>query len=249
VHEERRDYAQAASAQGRLVALGDGSRSVLAHLLAEAALAESDGELARQFAERAAEVEPHSAHASFARGLILLKHQKGREAASALMKACVLDPEIAGRAAEPLVQAAGEAGPAAVVDFFSERIRVGGDHAALRLAIARCQRQQGRVEDAVASLRRALDLDPRFVEARVELGRTLLESSMGSDVRREFDALLAGFGTQTPGFACRACGQGYTESHFRCARCLGWDTVRRGPPPEPGMLREAPQPRERADGK
>lgn len=102
VHEERRDFAQAAAVQGRLIELGEGGRSILAHLLAEASLAESDSELALSFAERGVEIDPQSAHASFARGLALLKQQRAKEAATALMKACVLDPELAVRAAEPL---------------------------------------------------------------------------------------------------------------------------------------------------
>ncbi|HCF58900.1 MAG TPA: hypothetical protein DFS52_13025, partial [Myxococcales bacterium] len=69
--------------------------------------------------------------------------------------------------------------------------------------------------------------DPRYVEARLTLGRALLGSSMGDEARRELERLLAAFSTQESGFACRTCGHGYGELQFRCTRCLNWDTVRR----------------------
>ncbi|MGI5863187.1 MAG: tetratricopeptide repeat protein [Myxococcales bacterium] len=223
VYEEQRNFPRAAETQARLVEKCDGSRSILAHLLAEAALAEKDSGLAARFAERAVAVDAESGHASFALGTVRLGQGKAKEAAAALKRCCELEPELAPRAAEPLVEALGSG---RAVSFFQARLSA-SEHPATRVALARCLRHAGKVEEATAQLRRALDLDPRYVEARLTLGRALLGSSMGDEARRELERLLAAFSTQEPGFACRTCGHGYGELQFRCTRCLNWDTVRR----------------------
>jgi lipopolysaccharide biosynthesis regulator YciM len=229
IHEERQDYPLAAEVQARLVEAQDGSRAILAHLLAEAALAENDMELARGFAARAVEIEPSSAHAALALGLVLARRGQGEEAAASLKRACELDPEMCVRAAEPLQQVCDADGPRGAIPFLEALVEA-GDHASARVALARCLRQTGRVGKATAHLRRALDLDPRYVEARVELGKALLESSMDDGARRELEALLAALGQQETSFSCRACGHGYSEPQFRCVRCLNWDTIKRGTP-------------------
>lgn len=227
IHEERKDFALAAEAQGRLVE-GGGSRAILAHLLAEAALVEEERALARRFSDKAVSVDPTSGHAALASGLLHLKHGEAADAVTDLRRACELDPELAMRAAEALQQVANDTS----ITFFEERIAK-ADHPSLRVALARCQRQAGKVEEAIASLRRALELDSRFVEARVELGKALLESTMGQGVRHEFEALLAALGQQAAGFACQVCGHGFPEAQFRCPRCLAWDSIRRGAPGAP----------------
>lgn len=230
VCEERKDFPKAAEAQGRLVELKQGSRQILAHLLSEAALAEADAELAQGFARRALEIDGGSAHAALAGGIVRLRHGAPSEAARLLMRACELDPEVAVKAAEPFEQACAAAGLSAEA-FYLERVERGFDHAAIRVALARCLRRSARIEDAIVCLRRALELDAHFVEARVELGKTLLESGMGGSVRGELEGLLAALGQKAPGFVCRGCGQGFSEALFRCPRCLAWDTIRRGAPP------------------
>jgi lipopolysaccharide biosynthesis regulator YciM len=223
IHEDRQDFAHAAEVQARLVENGDGTRPLLAHLLSEAALCEADPELARSFAARATEIEPGSAHAALASGLVHLKQGRLEDAAKALQHACELEPDLSARAAESLGQAAG---PEGAIAFFEARLTA-ADHAATRVALAGRLRQAGRTEAALKHLRRALEIDPHYVEARVELGRALLESSMGDDARRELESLLGTLGQQEPGFRCKVCGHGYAEPQFRCAACRGWDTVER----------------------
>jgi lipopolysaccharide biosynthesis regulator YciM len=223
VYEEQRDFAHAAEAQRRLVESADGSRAILAHLLASASLAEKDLELAAGFAERAAQVCPDSAHAAFALGSVRIEQSRESEAAGALRRCCELEPELGPKASEPLARCAGLE-PA--IGFFSQQLEK-ADHPATHLALARSLRQAGRHDEAVTHLRLALALDPRYVEARLTLGRALLESGMGEDEKRELERLLAAFGHQEPGFACRVCGHGYAELEPRCTRCLSWDTIRR----------------------
>ncbi|MBI5546264.1 MAG: tetratricopeptide repeat protein, partial [Deltaproteobacteria bacterium] len=157
LHEDRQDWSQAAQAHGRLVALGEGSAGVLAHLLAEAALVEPDLDRAQAFAARAVEVDPASAHAAMALGLSYLRQKRLAEAEAALERACEQAPDLSVRVAEALSQAAGAARAAA---FFEARLAA-SEHAAPRLALAGRLRQAGRNDEALAHLRRALELDPR----------------------------------------------------------------------------------------
>ncbi len=227
IREERLEFAQAAELQGRLVEEGAGTRQVLAHLLAEAALAEADRELAAGFAKRAVEVDPSSGHAAFALGRILLAAGRSEEAAASLRRACELDVELSPRVCESLTQASG-AGP--VVGFFEERI-AREDHPALRVALAAALKAAGRDEAGLVHLRRAVEQQPRGVEARILLGRALLETSMDEGTRRELESLLGALGQQEQGFRCKACGHGYTEPQFRCSGCRAWDTVERAREP------------------
>jgi len=224
VYEVQQEHANAAEIQGRLVEKLGGSRAILAHLLAEAALAEKDGELALRFAERAVSVEEGSAHGWLALGLVHLAQGRPEKASEALQKAVGLDPELAVRAADPLIRCMG---PDRALAFYQEQAEPSG-HPSLRVALARCLHELKQIEKAIASLREAVELDPRYVEARVQLGRALLESNMGEATRSELESLLSALGQREPGFVCRSCGHGFTEPQFRCDRCLSWDTVRRG---------------------
>lgn len=225
IHEDRGEWAQAAEVQARLVGAGTGSRAVLAHLLAEAAQAESDPGLAAGFAKKATEVEPASAHAALAAGLVALAQARRDEAATSLQLACELDPEQSMRAAVPLAAAGGDE---LAIAFFEARLAA-LDHPATRVALAGRLRESKRVDQALLHLRRALELDSNGVQARVELGRALLESTMGEPARREMESLLETLGQQEPCFKCKGCGQGYAEPQFRCAACRTWDTVERRP--------------------
>jgi lipopolysaccharide biosynthesis regulator YciM len=223
IHEDRQDWPGAVQAQAQLVEAGEGTRSVLAHLLAEAALAEADPELAKGFAQRSVQVEPQSAHGALAAGLVDLKQGRPAEAAAALERSCELDADLSAKASEALTQAKGAD---AAIAFFEARLAK-SDHAATRVALAGRLRQAGRSGEALRHLRRALEIDPRYVEARVELGKALLETSMGDEARRELESLLGALGQQEPGFRCRSCGHGYVEPQYRCAACRTWDSVER----------------------
>ncbi len=220
-YEQKKDFAQAAEVEGELVSAGGGSASILAHLLAEAALAEVDGEKARAFARRAREVAPESAHAAMADGLVALKVGERAEAARALKRACALERELSPAIARPLE----EAEPGAK-SFFSGLLQ-SDDHPAVRVALAQLLREAGEVEEAAGHLRRALELDRSSVRARVELAQSLLTSGSGASARQELEQLLRQLGEQHHPFQCSACGHGSPELRMRCERCLRWDTVRR----------------------
>ncbi len=96
----------------------------------------------------------------------------------------------------------------------------------LRLALARYLRKRGLTDRAVEELRVALDLDPRFHDARQELGRILLEENMDIELRRQFEELLDTMGAE-PGLRCERCGHRLASLVWRCPRCGAWDTIRR----------------------
>lgn len=229
IFELKKDFARAAEVEGELVSAGAGSPAILAHLLAEAALAEANGEKARGFARRAREVAPGSAHAAMACGLVALKAGDRLEAAESLKRACALERELSPLVARPLE----EADPGAKA-FFSSLLDE-EDHPAVRVALAQLLREAGGVEEAAAHLRRALELDRSSVRARVELAQSLLTSGTGAPARKELEQLLRQLGEQQHPFQCSACGHGSPELQMRCERCLRWDTVSRHQAPDPRL--------------
>ncbi len=223
IYEDQRDFASATQMQAKLVETQQGSVAILAHLLAETSLQEADLELALDFAARATQIHPSGSISWFALGQAQLKNQDCEQATSSFQKACILDPEMSLRSAEPLRAAMGEQN---AIAFFQKQIEE-NDHASARVALAGLLRYAGSISQATLHLRRALELDCGYVEARVELGRTLLESTMGDEARRELEALLNALGQQTPGFLCDSCGHGYAELQFRCDACRSWNTIHR----------------------
>ncbi len=221
IFEQQKDFARAAQAEGKLVEAGAGSRSILAHLLAEAALAEADSQAARAFAERAEQADPRSAHAALACGLVALKAGAVSASSGPLERACILDPELSPLVAQPLERASANA------SAFFQSLLARGDHPAVRIALAQLLLEAGDAEAASGHLRRALELDRNSVQARVELGRALLESGTGAPARQELEELLQQLGQQEHPFQCAACGHGSPELQLRCERCLKWDTMRR----------------------
>ncbi len=102
-----------------------------------------------------------------------------------------------------------------------------GEAAAFELAVALLLRESGRADLALEQLRRLVERNPRFWEARRELGDLLLTQGRSEELRQDYRDILTTLGEPALAFACAACHQRLPEHAFRCPSCEEWDTVRR----------------------
>lgn len=226
--EETKDWAQAVEVQVRLTKLDNSDHSIIAHLLAEhsrSLLAVAPGE-AEQVAQRATAMVPSCANAQLVLGEARLAQGKTREAAVALKQALTLEPELAPKTVRSLALAMEDRG--AVKSFLTDKIAQNNVRgAAFELALAFHYREEGARELALWHLRRLVEQQPRFLEARKELGKVLLEQNHAEELRADYEDILKTLGQPAMGFVCRSCAQKLPEYVFRCPLCENWETVER----------------------
>ena len=113
---------------------------------------------------------------------------------------------------------------ARVLDFL-ENISGENLDAVAQLALARCLMQRNRKEQGLASLRRALEMEPDLGEARKMLGEVLLEDGDEEGALTEYRALLSYLGPVRKRYGCQQCGLETDKILWKCPGCHNWDTV------------------------
>lgn len=230
VLEQKGDWAKAIALQTRLVALEKKGERVLAYLLAESSRACAHRpEEAEQLARRAISVDADCASAQLALAETLLALGRPGEAAGPIRRALELEPELASRSL-PLLGAA-LASPEAVERLLVEQIASRGEEGApFDLALALEHRARGQPGRALVRLRALVERQPRFWEARKELGELLLAEDRSEELRADYRDILGALGQPGTAFVCASCRQKLPELAFRCPSCEEWGTVRREAP-------------------
>ena len=226
--EESRDWARAVEIQELVVKEEGGGEDVLAHLLAEHALATtpSDPGGARALAERATSLLPDGAHGllSLARARLAAGDADGaREAAR---QAVTREPETAAQGYALAVEAG--ATPEECAGWLGALEEPLGERALpVSLTRAEALNQAGRPQDAVAVLQAAVARTPRSVEARRALGELLLATGQLDSVRDQYREVLRRLGDPLLAFRCGSCRARFRTFAFRCPGCGAWDALSR----------------------
>lgn len=226
VLEEVRDWEKAAEVQARWVKKEGAGQAVLAHLLAEwsRSLLANNPEVAETICRRAVALVPFSADAQLALGEALVA--RGAASASPLRAAVELEPELAPRTIRLLAAAFPDS--SGLEKFLREQIALHGARAApFELALALFYKVNGEADQALEHLRKLVERNPHFWDARKELGALLLTGDRAEELRADYRDILATLGNPVLGFGCAACRQKLPEHVFRCPSCEEWDTVRR----------------------
>lgn len=225
--EERGEWAAAIEVQTKLVRLDGRGEDVLAHLLAasaRSALPHHPAD-AEELAERAVRIHPGSADALLALAEARSALGRSADAAAPARRAVELEPELV-HGAVPLLEAS--AAPDEVASFLEQQAQgKGSQGAALELALALLLGRSGRVEAAIGRLRRLVEREPRFWEARKALGTLLLQQDRTEELRADYQQILGTLGQPVMGFLCAGCRQKLPEHLFRCPACGQWGRVRR----------------------
>lgn len=233
-------WAEAADAQKRLMKIrGEGQAHVLAHVLTGVArerLGAGEDDEARDVLKEALRTDPGCIEAHLVAGEMAVRQEKWKTALEHFDTALGSRPEAVLMAYSGLSDLYWRRGKYEDLgDYLRSWVNRRPDVPQLRLALARYLRKRGLNEMAVEELRVALGIDPRFHDARQELGRILLEEDMGGELRRQFEELLDAIAAE-PAFRCERCGHLYSELVWRCPRCGAWDTLVRTPTEEGARL-------------
>ena len=231
LHIEAGEWAEAVEDERRLVKRrGDDEDHVLAHLLAglgRAHLGAGRPDDAQGALKEALKVDPDCVDAHLAAAELAVTQGQLKVARKHFDAAVERFPEAIGLAYAGLSDLYFRDGRYEELgEYLRGFVNRFPDVPQLRLALARYLRKRGLTDRAVEELRVALDIDPRFHDARQELGRILLEENMDIELRRQFEELLDTMGAE-PGLRCERCGHRLANLVWRCPRCGAWDSIRR----------------------
>jgi len=231
--EEARDWPRAVEVQERLVATSGEGQGVLAHLLCEMAAVSrlTDAKAARALADRAAALDPDSAHPRVEQARSALALGDFSAAQSALREALEREPELAPVTGLLLLDAGLSAAEAAGW-FAAEAERKARAAGPFTLARAQALVRGGRAEQAVATLQGLLQREPGFLEARRAVGELLLAGGPVESLRDAYRDVLRTLGEPVLAFICRACQAKFPVFSFRCPGCGAWDHLGRAPSQE-----------------
>jgi hypothetical protein len=94
------------------------------------------------------------------------------------------------------------------------------------LVLARHLVKKQRADDALGTLKQAIDLDPSGIAARRERGRIQIEHGFGVSYESEYADLLKALPEDPPALRCTRCGAPFTEPALLCEACGAWDSIR-----------------------
>lgn len=242
LHGDAGQWEEAVEVQKRrMKVVSQDERSVLAHTLASLGRARTEADDltgARAVLKDALKIDPTCVDAHLAAASVAARSEDTKTARKHFDAVLEHLPEAAGLAFGPLSDMFyAEGNYEGLGDYLREWVGRHPDVPQLRLVLARHLRTRGLTDRAVEELRIALRLDPKFNDARAELGRILLDENMSVELRQQFEELLDAI-TAEPGFRCGGCGYTLASLVWRCPRCEQWDTVRRrgAVPEEPESL-------------
>jgi lipopolysaccharide assembly protein B len=221
VRVEQGDLAGAIELQRRLG--GGGKDRLLSHLLAALARSRlaSDPAASRAAAREATEACPDCADALLALAEADAVLGDRAAAVESVGRALELEPA-AALLAWPALERLRD--PEAAGRLLEERLEGSAESAALHLLRGRVWRAAGRRPEALASLRRALDLDAtgEVTLAMRELLRDA-EAPGPEELPARHDLMVAALLRQVRPLRCRHCGAGAAARGWRCPRCGAFD--------------------------
>ncbi|MFZ7111058.1 MAG: tetratricopeptide repeat protein [Desulfatiglandales bacterium] len=93
------------------------------------------------------------------------------------------------------------------------------------LALARFLHNEKDDEGALRELRRALELDSSFWEARKFMGQILLAQDMRDEALSAYGDLISHLNVPYLKFQCSHCGFSPPDLEWQCLQCRRWDTI------------------------
>lgn len=99
-----------------------------------------------------------------------------------------------------------------------------------KLALAKYLYNRGDANGALKELEQALELDEGFFDARVLMGRILLEKKKEARALEAYGDLIEHLNVSSLKFQCTNCGYHPAELQWQCPQCRHWDTIKRVEP-------------------
>jgi lipopolysaccharide biosynthesis regulator YciM len=110
---------------------------------------------------------------------------------------------------------------------FLQECLMSRETADVRITLARRRLRKGLKTEAIAELKKALELNPRLASARKTLGAIILELSLQDEIFLQYRQLLELLDLDQKDYQCSRCGYATSELAWKCPQCQHWDTLRR----------------------
>ncbi|HSB61426.1 MAG TPA: tetratricopeptide repeat protein [Vicinamibacteria bacterium] len=226
--EEQRQWHQAYEVQARLSRLRKTDDSlVLAHLQAQ--IGREAADMGRREAAEAAFMTALAldrrvlpAHLGLAQ---LYAESDPRRAAAILEDALALVPERAYIAFEPLARAYSDCGePSRFVAACERLVRQDPRDWRGRVALARHLRAEGKPDESLGLLLRAVEANPQVLLVHLEVWRTLKALGLVGDAEARYVSVAEGSAFYVDPHICTSCRYRADDMLWRCPHCHEWDT-------------------------
>ncbi len=229
IYEDVRDWDKAFETQQKLAKLtGAPSRGVMAHHQVELGKVHFEkGRLPQAQAayKKALSLDPSCVDAYLHLGDMHLHEGKPKKAVEVWRKIASASPEMTFLAFGRLTRVAAVLKDLRPVEEFLAQCAAGDQSALARLVQGRLSAQRGRIDEALAELGRAVDMDPDLYEARREIGLILLTRGRDAEALQAYRDLLDHLTVPDAEFQCGRCGLVSPELQWRCPQCCAWDSM------------------------
>ncbi|MFP4037540.1 MAG: tetratricopeptide repeat protein [Desulfobacteraceae bacterium] len=229
IYEDLRDWENAFLTRQKISKLSPGDHDhILAHHKAEAGkvyLEGGEAPKAKAAFKKALSMDSSCVDAYLHLGDIYMEKGDFRKAVSTWRKIVDVAPEFTFLAYRRLEGAySREQNLKPVEEFLKECSRVSSDMFT-RLALARYLFSRKETEEAVGELKKALEIDPAFWEARRLLGRIFLEENRIEEAVDAYRDLLEHLNVPYLEFQCKSCGYCPPDLQWQCPQCRTWDSI------------------------
>ncbi|MGD9159207.1 MAG: tetratricopeptide repeat protein [Desulfobacteraceae bacterium] len=229
IYEEMKDWENAFATRQKITKLSKGDHSnILAHHKTEAGkvLFESgDIARARSALKKAISINKQCIDAYLHLGDLFLATGDFKQAMSTWRHIVNISPQLTFLAYRRLEGVYNKLKDVKQIEnFLKECARFNSD-TFTHLALARYMYKEEKYEEALEELKKALELDPSFWEARRFMGEILLERGRSDEALNEYRDLLSRLNIRYPEFQCINCGFQPGDLQWQCPQCKKWDTI------------------------
>jgi lipopolysaccharide assembly protein B len=229
IYEEIKDWEKAFEVRERISKLSKTDYSgILAHHKTETGKAlfeQGDATKAKACLKKAISISKQCIDAYLHLGDIFLATGEIKEAMATWKKIAVISPQFTFLSYQRLEQVYNKSHDIKLVEAFLKECARYSTDAFTHLALARHMYREKKYEEAISELKNALDLYPRFWEARRLMGEILIETGRSEDALNAYNDLLFHLNMPYLEFQCTNCGFKPVALKWQCPQCKKWDTI------------------------
>jgi len=230
LYEESRNWLKAMSTQEKIARIrkNDYSNIIAHHLTELGKQQEREGKesAAIKYYHKAISKDPNCLDAYLHLGDLLLKQNKPKQAIEHWKKVLQIQPELGHLTYPRLEKAFRQIGKEDEFEQLIETLRdLERPNLYARLALAQMRLEKGDSIRARIELTEILEKQPRFWEARILFGKTIISEGNRDKAFEQYQQILDVLMPPETNFQCQRCGHELHELAWKCPRCGAWDTI------------------------
>jgi len=113
----------------------------------------------------------------------------------------------------------------AIEKLLKDQIERNERDAYCHLALGRYYFNKGNIDEALVQLNEALNIDPKFIDAKKEIASIYIQKNMVDEIKSELASLLGTLPSIYQNYQCMQCGYLSSEILWKCPQCRSWDTI------------------------